>query len=184
MRSASSSFSVSTISTRSPSPGRSLENSKGGKPRSISLSRSPLVKDGARRSSPASMSISPSHRGRIPDYERKRRRDSSSSAGSYISDDARSSLRDSRDRVSSRSTRRKFKQLSPPVRGRMTESKSPHKDRRRLSNDRQRFEERERPVDSGPPQQILQENREIPRGRSLSPFSKRLALTQAMNMTR
>ena len=119
---------------------------------------------------------------------KKRRRDSISSVDSYSSGDGRSGVRDSRERANSRSTRRKFNHVSPPSRGRRTESRSPHRERRPLSNDRQRaygrVKDRTRFSNGGPsPRGELQENRPS-REKSLSPFSKRLALTQAMNMRR
>jgi hypothetical protein len=69
--------------------------------------------------------------------------------------------------------------MSPPARGRRTESRSPYRGRRKLSNDRQR--RRDRFSDGGPPRNNY---RPPPMERSLSPFSKRLALTKAMNMGR
>jgi hypothetical protein len=168
MRSASSS-SVSTISTsmsRSPSPHKEFGGLNSRKPKSSNLSHSPP-------------------RQRLTDSEKKRRRESVSSVASFSSDDRRNYRRDSRERAGSRSTRRKFKQHSPPARGRRTESRSPQRDgRRRLSNDRQRLNDREKyrfNNDRPPLRDQFQENK-APRERSLSPFSKRIALTQAMNM--
>ncbi|PVH85344.1 hypothetical protein DL98DRAFT_56225 [Cadophora sp. DSE1049] len=161
MRSASSA-SVSTISTgisRSPSPQRDSREHDSRKIGSRSAS-SP------RRRSP-SMSITPPRR--LTDSEKKRRRESYSSVDSYSSDEGNMS----RGRVESRSTRRRYQQASPPARGRTTESRSPHGKRRGLSNDRQH----PRPRNGFD----VVENRAPPRERSLSPFSKRLALTQAMN---
>lgn len=98
-------------------------------------------------------------------------------------------MRDSRERASSRSTRRKFNQVSPPARGRRTESRSPYRGRRPLSNDRQRVydrgQDRNRFRNGSPPSgDFREDNKAPPREKSLSPFSKRLALTQAMNMGR
>lgn len=152
MRSASTA-SVSTISTRmsrSPSP---QQDPKEPTTRKVEYKgASPQI----RRRSP---SISPPRR--LTDSEKKRRRDSFSSVDSHSSDEGQML----RERRGSRSTRRRFQQASPPARGRTTESRSPHRYRRDLSNDRQR----------------AIENRPPPRKRSMSPFSKRLALTQAMN---
>lgn len=148
MRSASSA-SVSTVSTnlsQSPSPRRK-------KSHSVSSPRQNV----------------PSRPG-LSDSEKKRRRDSYSSEDSY---DARTV---SRERDSIRSTRRRFQQASPQARGRRpTESQSPTRERRKLSNDRQRGrgslgDNSTTLTNNGPPKE-----------RSLSPFSKRLALTQAMN---
>ncbi|CZR60366.1 uncharacterized protein PAC_10262 [Phialocephala subalpina] len=164
IRSASSA-SVTTISTRSPSPPADRR-------KSISISESPQ-----RRPKSTSLSPRPSHQ-RLPDSEKKRRRESYSSVDSYSSTERRAS----RERRSSRSTRRRFQQASPPVRGRKaTESRSPFRERRKLSNDRQRDGHRGR--DSFGDTVMSSSNRPPPpRERSLSPFSKRLALTQAMNM--
>jgi hypothetical protein len=180
MRSASSasSASVSTISTnlsRSPSPRESTRNIDEGKRRSMSLSKSPSRRESRRNVARShSLSKSPPPVQKLTDSEKKRRRASLSSGGSYTSGEGR----DSRERDSSRSTRRRFQELSPPARGRRTESRSPHRRRRRLSNDRRSG--RNGFHNGGP---LSQENRP-PRQRSLSPFSKRLALTQAMNMRR
>jgi hypothetical protein len=72
--------------------------------------------------------------------------------------------------------------VSPPSRGRTTESTSPHRGRRRRSKDRGKS-----PHTMGDsPLQRKDFNNERPsaRPKSLSPFSKRLALTQSMNMGR
>ncbi|CZS92304.1 uncharacterized protein RCO7_00796 [Rhynchosporium graminicola] len=156
MRSASSA-SVSTISTRisrSPSPQRDDKE--------YSIRRAGSTSPVVRRKSP---SRTPPRR--LTDSEKKRRRDSFSSVDSYSSDEDIIS----RQRLGSRSTRRRYQQASPPARGRTTESRSPHRKRRDLSNDRQRARNGFGGV----------ENRHPPRERSLSPFSKRLALTQSMN---
>jgi hypothetical protein len=177
MRSASSA-SVSTISpnlSRSPSPKPSTRKIDEGKRRSMSISKSPPRRDSRRNVARShSLSKSPPPVQKLTDSEKKRRRASLSSGGSYTSGEGR----DSRERDSSRSTRRRFQELSPPARGRRTESRSPHRGRRRLSNDRRSG--RNGFHNGGP---VLQENRP-PREKSLSPFSKRLALTQAMNMGR
>ncbi|KAL2071591.1 hypothetical protein VTL71DRAFT_12826 [Oculimacula yallundae] len=157
MRSASSA-SVSTISTgisRSPSPQRD--------PMEHSIRKSRSASPAVRR-----RSMTPPRR--LTDSEKKRRRDSYSSVDSYSSDEGKMS----RERVDSRSTRRRYQQASPPARGRTTESRSPHRKRRELSNDRQRAGNGFGGI----------ENRRPPKERSLSPFSKRLALTQTMNSGR
>lgn len=191
MRSASSN-SVSTISTslsRSPSP-RPNRSANPRKPRSISLSQSPPRRNSFRQNPRPSFSGSPSPQPRMTESERKRRRNSGSSVDSYMSDGGRNGMRDSRERASSRSTRRKFNQVSPPARGRRTESRSPDRGRRPLSNDRQKVFDRGVDRNSfrngGPPPRndLRQENKAPPREKSLSPFSKRLALTQEMNMGR
>ncbi|PSS27340.1 hypothetical protein M430DRAFT_38122 [Amorphotheca resinae ATCC 22711] len=193
MRSTSttSSVSVSTISTsisRSPSPRPSVRNSTADKAYSANRSHSPPTRvTGHRRRPSASTSRSPPPRQHLRDSERKRRRDSYSSVDSYTSEDGRSNTWNSRERPRSRSTQGKSRQVSPPARGRRADSRSPHRGRRRLSNDRRRLTDREKPHfsnDGPPPRNELKENRDPPRERSLSPFSKRLALTQAMNMGR
>ncbi len=186
MRSASSD-SVSTIST---SPSRSLSPppnlvTNPRRPRSRSPAQSPPRKNPYRYNSRRSFSRSPSPQPRARESEKKRRRDSGSSVEPFVSDDGRHSIRGSREREGSRSTRRKFMAVSPPSRGRKTQSRSPYRARRPLSNDRQRAHGRDRDEDhvgeeDSPPHEY-KENRVPPREKSLSPFSKRLALTQAMN---
>ncbi|KAH8685653.1 hypothetical protein BGZ60DRAFT_522938 [Tricladium varicosporioides] len=183
-----STMSVSTISTnmsRSPSPHQSHSESKSHRPRSPSLSRSPpkrsLITETDRF---ASDSRSPPPRPRAADWEKKRRRDSSSGQ-SFSLDDPKDIRRGSRERRGSRSTRRRFQHRSPSARGRKTESRSPQRGRRRLSNDHMSGRGDYRNENEG--QQFRrqeQENRLATRERSLSPFSKRLAITQAMNMSR
>ena len=189
MRSASSasSTSVSTISTnRSPSPALrpTSRNADGDKNYYVSRSHSPPI-IGARRPVPPARSQSPSSRRHLTDSEKKRRRDSFSSAESHTSEDGRNNRRGARERAGSRSTRRKFKESSPPVRGRRTESRSPHRDRRRRpSNDCKQIDNRDQVSHRNgrqPPINDARDYRNAPRERSLSPFSKRLALTQAMN---
>jgi len=176
MRSASVS-SVSSISTnmsRSPSPRQAYREPSQTKVKGETSSpRSPPF-EGHRKARTASLSRSPPLQ-KLTELEKKRRRDSVSSEDSYISHDVEMS----RERSDSRNTRRRYQQMSPPGRGRRTESRSPpRRERRGLSNDR--------PVgrngfsSGGPPRNELKENRG-PRARSMSPFSKRLALTQAMN---
>jgi hypothetical protein len=110
----------------------------------------------------------PSPRQRPTDFEKKRRRDSMSSVDSYSSaEDRRDYRRDSRERASSRSTR-------SPQRG----------GRRMLSNDRHTNAMEEPRHANRSPVRDQRQNRPPPRERSLSPFSKRLALTQSMNMDR
>jgi hypothetical protein len=172
--------------SRSPSPKPTSGNTAGSRNYYASRSPSPPIRD-AGRTMPPKRSQSPPSRHHLTDSEKKRRRNSFSSADSYASRDGRSYRRGSRERASSRSTRRKFKELSPPVRGRRTESRSPNRDRRRgPSNDRRQpgGDEREQPSHgngSQLPSNNPSNSRSAPRERSLSPFSKRLALTQAMN---
>jgi len=172
MRSASSA-SVSTISTnlsRSPSPQPSRKPDRR-KFRSMSISESPHQRTKSHSPSPR-----PS-RQKLSDSEKKRRRESYSSVDSYGSAERRMS----RERESSRSTRRRFQQASPLARGRRTtESQSPPRERRKLSNDRQRG--RGSFGDCGT--NLRKNDKPSLKERSLSPFSKRLALTQAMNMGR
>ncbi|KAF8864946.1 hypothetical protein BDZ45DRAFT_668873 [Acephala macrosclerotiorum] len=166
IRSASSA-SVTTISTRSPSPPADRR-------RSMSMSESPHRR-------PKSPSLSPRPpRQKLSESEKKRRRESYSSMDSHSSTERRAF----RERGSSRSTRRRFEQASPPVRGRRaTESRSPFSERRKLSNDRQRDGQRGRGT-FGNSATISNNRPPPPKERSLSPFSKRLALTQAMNIGR
>jgi len=173
MRSASvSSASVSTISTNM-SRSRSPQNSR---PRSASLSRSPSPgRVNQRRYS--SISRSPPLRSSAVD-EKKRRRDSYSSQDSRMSEDG-NFVQNSKERGSSRSTRRKYRHVSPPARGRKTASRSPQRGRRRVSDHEPLRDDRNSGHMNG-----LKESRAPTRERSLSPFSKRLALTQAMNMGR
>ncbi|PQE23975.1 zinc knuckle-domain-containing protein [Rutstroemia sp. NJR-2017a WRK4] len=181
-RSLSSASSVSTISTnisRSPSPRETRRMSNSYPSKSTRRSRSPSQSNRYSRDS-LSVSRSPP-RGEIRDSEKKRRRDSYSSVDSYSSADREDTRKQSRERASSRSIRRRLNDRSPDARGRRTESRSPDRGRRRLSNDRRRIEE---PQSHGNPEReaYISSARPPPRReRSLSPFSKRLALTQAMN---
>lgn len=159
--------------SRSPSPRRSYAEPGKRRPRSAGLSQSPAPnKDSSlqdRRYTSISQTPPPP---RANDLEKKRRRDSVSSVDSYISQDKKENTRPSRERGNSRSTRRRFQQVSPPVRGRNTESRSPRRGRGRVVDDReQNRDKRNGGPHDGPP-----------RERSLSPFSKRLALTQAMSI--
>ncbi|QSZ32056.1 hypothetical protein DSL72_001625 [Monilinia vaccinii-corymbosi] len=187
-RSASSVSSVSTISTnmsRSPSPNGTRRAPDAYSSRSVRRSHSPPRPSSSRHKDRSpSLSPSPPPRQDIRDSGKKRRRDSFSSVDSYRSRDEQS-VRNSRERANSRSTRKKFNNRSPEARGRRTESRSPWRARRNSSNDRRRFDE----------PRIKEERRESfasrkthtsppLRERSMSPFSKRLALTQAMNMGR
>ncbi|KAM3074653.1 hypothetical protein ACMFMG_008082 [Clarireedia jacksonii] len=183
-RSLSSASSVSTISTnisRSPSPRETRRMSNPYPSKSARRSRSASRSNHYSRDS-LSVSRSPPPRGETRDLEKKRRRDSYSSVDSYSSADGQDIRRQSRERASSRSTRRRFNDRSPDARGRRTESRSPDRGRRRLSNDRRRVEEHQ---SNGNPRRDAYVSSPPPRPqreRSLSPFSKRLALTQAMNM--
>lgn len=190
MRSASSISSVSTISTNLS---RSRSRSPIRKPKARNRRRSSFSPSTPRRGSNPQEARekveppSPSPSRRLSELDRKRRRSSVSSVDSHLSGDERHHRRGSRERVVSRSTRRKFQQHSPVERGRKSESRSPYRGGRRLSNDRQRSRNgapgdcknaatstRNRPKESKP----------APKERSLSPFSKRLVLTQAMNIGR
>ncbi|TVY38650.1 hypothetical protein LOCC1_G005208 [Lachnellula occidentalis] len=173
MRSASAS-SVSTISTnvsRSPSPRQA---------RPTSLSRSPSRTELGRQDRRYS-SISQSPPSRPPAaHEKKRRRESQSSVGSPMSNTGDHAPH-SRERGSSRSTRRRYRHVSPPARGRKAEIRSPQR-RRRFSDDREPGrDDRNGGLN---PNSFNDENRQPPREKSLSPFSKRLALTQSRNMGR
>jgi len=159
--SSASSVSVSTISTnlsRSPSPRPSIPQNARQKSRAL-RSESPPTRRASR------ISISPPRR--LTDSEKKRRRDSFSSVESRSSEQPHRGAQDSEERY----TRRKIQEHSPRARGR-----SPYRGNGRLSNDRRNSDEGRnfvRPTRKPSP----------PRERSLSPFSKRLALTQAMNMS-
>jgi len=190
-RSASSrsSTSVSTISTnrslsRSPSPRAISRDASGSRNYYASRSHSPPLRSAPKSISPRG-SQSPAPRHHLTDSEKKRRRASFSSAESHDSRGRENNGRGSRERATSRSTRRKFKETSPPVRGRRTESRSPQRDRRRgLSNGRRQDDGWQRPSHRNGmrfPSDDAINSRDAPRERSLSPFSKRLALTQAMN---
>jgi len=188
VRSASDS-SVSTISTgisRSPPP---LEPSRGTampRPRhSDSPPPSPQSRSNFEQNSKfTNRSHSPPPEHRVAAVAKKRRRNSASSVDSYSSEGDSMGKLGSREERNSRSTRRRFKQSSPPMRGRRTESRSPHRRRRPLSNDRQRTSNQDNGhFTFGGPSQLdrFEGTRGPPRKQSLSPFSKRLALTKAMN---
>jgi hypothetical protein len=177
--STTSSRSISTISTnmsKSPSPHRSYTAKR-------KVTRSPSPNDRkVPRQRHKGVSRSPTPTRTATEREKKRRRDSYSSTGSYVSEDRYENRRPSRERGSSRSTRRRYQQVSPPLRGRTTESRSPQRGRGGRSNDLEDFGPG-RTVDE--PQRNDFKNEHAPvRQRSLSPFSKRLALTQSMNMGR
>ncbi|KAF7931057.1 uncharacterized protein EAE97_009266 [Botrytis byssoidea] len=184
-RRSASSASVSTISTnmsRSPSPREARRAPNTYKSR---RSHSPPQPAPSRykRSTP-SLSPSPSPpRQDVHNSRQKRRRDASSSVDSYSSRDEED-MRDSRERGNSRSTRKRFNDRSPEIRGRRTESRSPYRGRRNVSTDRRRFDEPR--VNKGRRETFASSaaHAHPPRERSMSPFSKRLALTQAMNMDR
>lgn len=169
LRSESSTSSVSTISTamsrsRSPTPKQTSREDKSNSPmRGIIRTRSP-----ARSRSPPHVAA------RLSDGV-KRRRESISSVDSYSSADDQGPRRgeSGRERTNSRSTRRRYQKRSPSARGRQTESRTPPpRARRPLSNNRQNGKSSE--VTAGKESFLRRE-------RSLSPFSKRLALTQAMS---
>ncbi|TVY90470.1 hypothetical protein LAWI1_G002690 [Lachnellula willkommii] len=173
MRSTSVS-SVSTISTnasRSPSPRQARPTGV-----SRSPSRTGLGRQDRRYSS---ISRSPPSRPKAT-HEKKRRRESYSSVDSPMSNTG-DHVPHSEERGSSRSTRRRYRQDSPPARGRKAEIRSPQR-RRRFSDDREPGREsRNGGLNRN---NFNDENRRPPKEKSLSPFSKRLALTQSMNMGR
>ncbi|TQS37742.1 hypothetical protein Golomagni_01772 [Golovinomyces magnicellulatus] len=166
-----SSVSVSTISTRSSSSSevqarkllvseKNREDSRINK--NSSYPRSKLMNGENQQS----------QRRDFPPTNRKRDRQSSPSSASYSSDYDRSS--------SQKSTRRRYRSVSPPIRGRAIKGKSPFSLQKH--NRSEVVETKVKPRDIGVPK----ENERISpmREMSLSPFSKRLALTQAMNMNR
>jgi len=159
-----SSSSVSTISTN------------------MSRSRSPSTRLNQPDESIAKETILlPSPRSKLPsnivaESERKRRRSSVSSSASYTSEEDIDHRSGPEDRLNSRSTRRRIKNHSPQPRGRRTESHSSRQIRREPSFD---------PKPSGTGDKLRSDNGNgPPRERSLSPFSRRLALTKAMNTGR
>ena len=182
-----SSASVSTISTssRSPSP-RPDRRPQPTRARYTTLSPSPPPRNSSPQNHRTSFLRSSSPRQRAAESERKRRRrrSSASSVDSYISNDGRNNLRDAREHGGSRSTRRRFNRVSPPARGRVPESRSPGRRRRQLSTDRHRVYSRDQGrsglQNTSPPRIEPQEMKPPREERSLSPFSKRLALTQAI----
>ncbi|KAH8821057.1 zinc knuckle-domain-containing protein [Xylogone sp. PMI_703] len=188
MRSASSG-SVSTISTnRSRSRSQSKEEPEIQR-RQSSFSRSPLRRSGNgdsdrynKRYMSASRSPSISRRRSLGSSERKRRRGSRSSVDTSASE-GRSQARDSRAPEDDRNIRRRYSEVSPVGRGRRTESRGPDRRRRSRSNDRRLPQSRN---ETGAERSFhgTAVPKAPPRQRSLSPFSKRLALTQAMNMGR
>ncbi|KAI1008132.1 hypothetical protein K3495_g85 [Podosphaera aphanis] len=167
LRSASSSSvsvsTISTVSTSSPPPRR---NSPAIQKSAKSIS-SPWKNNTAIRSRSIPKAVSPAFRQSPADI--KRRRESSSSADSYISDGGQS--------TDQRATRRRYRSKSPPFRGRPITSRSPTaRHRRKPSMDRGNPDIRCR--DKGI---RLRESKPVSREQSLSPFSKRLALTQALS---
>jgi len=170
-----SSLSVSTISTdrsRSQSPPRrqTLKESNNHRARSKTRSRS--------------WSRSPPRRRSLKESGNKRRRVSSADSDTS---DAPSSQKDPEARTGSRSTRRRLNQSSPSARGRQVEDRSPYRDRR-LSDDRRQPSHQahiEISSNDGRPSELIDRDYwPPPRERSLSPFSRRKALTQAMSMGR
>ncbi|KAM0184793.1 hypothetical protein ACHAPC_005509 [Botrytis cinerea] len=184
-RRSASSASVSTISTnmsRSPSPREARRAPDTYKSRHSYSPPQPASSRYKRRTPSLSPSPSPPRQD-IQNSGQKRRRDASSSVDSYSSRDEED-MRDSRERGNSRSTRKRFNDRSPEIRGRKSESRSPHRGRRNVSTDRRRFDEPR--VNEGRRESFASSaaHAHPPRERSMSPFSKRLALTQAMNMGR
>lgn len=138
-----------------------------------------------------------------PAKSRKRRYSDSTEGSSGSVHSGPKNRSPSRERTDDRNTRRRRRESSPEERGRHRRSgrQSERRDRRSKSVDKDRVKEsrattqdvpRDRPYrdQASPPRQsqpgrsrpepITQKN-QPPRERSLSPFSKRLALTQAMN---
>ena len=134
---------------------------------------------------------------------RKRRRNSSTSSSSYSSDYSNGRKRRNRSRDGDRNTRRRRSSVSPDTRGRdrslprrsgkrRTMSRGNSMDRGLIARGRQSLTPRsppsgDRAYERGLGAQEGVENRpphaQAPRKeKSLSPFSKRLALTQAMNL--
>ena len=134
---------------------------------------------------------------------RKRRRNSGGSSSSHSSDYSNRPTRRNRSRDGDRNTRRRRSSVSPDTRGRdrslprnsgkrRTMSRSDSMDRGRIARGRQSLTPRsppqaERVYRRGSGAQEGVGNRpshaQAPRKeKSLSPFSKRLALTQAMNL--
>ncbi|KAF7946236.1 hypothetical protein EAE96_009238 [Botrytis aclada] len=180
-----SSASVSTISTnisRSPSPREARRAPDTYKSRHSHSPPQPPSSRYKRRTPSLSPSPSPPRQD-VRNSGQKRRRDASSSVVSYSSRDEED-MRDSRERGNSRSTRKRFNDRSPEIRGRRTESRSPYRGRRNVSTDRRRFDEPR--VSEGRRETFASSaaHAHPPRERSMSPFSKRLALTQAMNTGR
>lgn len=186
--------SVSTISTnRSPSgsPRRAQElPPRRRRTSSISRSRSPARRSEDRedarsykRYPSASRSPTLSSMRSRGDSERKRRRSSQLSADSYSSEDRPTQSHDPKALDDDRNKRRRYQEASPVGRGRRTDSSRPERLRREHSNDR-RFPVSRDENRTGRDTGGTAAPRPAPRQRSLSPFSKRLALTQAMNMGR
>ena len=207
-RSSHSSTSVSTISTnlsrsRSPSPRRSKSHRDDAYHTSQrTTSKPPFLKDATRKrqrsssssaasySSGSSAERPPASRHNVDDRNTRRRRSS-------ISPDARGRDRDfyrkrgnrrssSRNNSMDRSkVARNRNSMTPGIMNsnhdRHNEGRSQHvrDHERRYSNDNERYGRRdEKPAQHAPPPPPIRKER------SLSPFSKRLALTQAMNMGR
>ncbi|KAI0472692.1 zinc knuckle-domain-containing protein [Xylariaceae sp. FL0804] len=197
--------SVSTISTRSPSPPRARRS-----PGSVSPARgrayrdeSPVARpprqlsydstsDHARRYSPSPPRPARGHSpSEAPGSSKARSRSRYSNSGS-----GRYSARDeSLDRRSFRGRPARYSQSPsrspPPERRRDYRSRSPERPRHHQSSPRQHRGHRDGRADSGRGPTHggnIEPRREPPkrevRERSLSPFSKRLALTQSMNMGR
>lgn len=142
--------------------------------------------------------------GSVTDTNRPRKRRYSDDSGSDSSESVNiRRLREASLDATERNTRRKRREDSPPERGRRRDSSTARGSRRdyRTSSSRSRersyiarsrrslTHEEARSRERPPPPQIRADKsmnrggmRQAPRDRSLSPFSKRLALTQAMNM--
>ena len=183
------SSSHSALSYRSRSFGRNISEHRGERSGTLH-GRRPVSSDRRRENMPLNGT-------------RKRRRTSSTSSRSYSSDYSNGQRRRNRSHDGDRNTRRRRSSVSPDTRGRdrslprnngkrRTMSRGDSMDRGRIARGRQSMTPRSPPpaekVDGrGSGAQEGVENRppqiQAPRKeRSLSPFSKRLALTQAMNL--
>lgn len=176
-----SSISVSTISTYRSRSGSPEYRTKYSRPRDEEHEQGP------------SASITNKAR------QRKRRYSDDSASDSSASVEQPRRSRDV-SRSSERNTRRKRREYSPPERGRKRDSsitrgsrryqsQSPSQERSRIARERHSMtpstlQRRRSPHPSDRAAQRGGEPQRAPRDRSLSPFSKRLALTQAMNMGR
>lgn len=180
-----SSDSVSTISTRSPSPSRRGEprGSRNDSPRALQGRRRSLDSGDGYSNRP---SESPDRRYSDRASSGRRspspRRETSSRHGHrdpYSATDGKGQSRFEREysRSRSRSLSRSRSPARSPV-GQGARGRVPRNNHYRDRSDHGRRDDR------NPPQRPPQRQPSPPRERSLSPFSKRLALTQAMNMSR
>ncbi|KAH8596434.1 zinc knuckle-domain-containing protein [Bisporella sp. PMI_857] len=172
-RSASSSESVSTISTnisRSPSSSHARSPSARGRSRESPARTREYNQSTEHQDSVLSrQSLQTPRRSTSFSKERKRRRGSFSSSDSFISEDGKYYDRRSGEKVS----RRRFSEHSPPGRGRRTESKGFQESRTGPSSIH-------KPLDDKYPRTGFGSSTNRARERTLSPFSRRRALTRAM----